>query len=95
MSAQSLWAAVRRNWPFLVVWAGVVAGLFLVLGLNRFRRGTLVLAAAVLLGAWLRALLPRDRVGLLKVRGRAVDVLTLLVLGLGLAIVAFVVPPPS
>jgi hypothetical protein len=89
------WEAVRRNWPFLAVWVGVAAGLVVVLGLNRFRRGTLILAAAVLLGAWLRALLPTDRVGLLKVRGRAVDVLTMLVLGVGLAVVALVVPPPS
>lgn len=89
------WAAVVRNWPFVAVWAGVAAGLFVVLALNRFRRGTLVLAGAVLLGAWLRALLPTDRVGLLRVRGRAVDVLTMLGLGVGLAVVALVVPPPS
>jgi hypothetical protein len=90
-----LWAAVRRHWPFLVVWAGVVAGLAVVLVLDRFRKGTLLIAAAVLLGAWLRVLLPTERVGLLKVRGKAVDVLTLLALGLGLAVVALVVPPPS
>jgi hypothetical protein len=86
---------LARQWPFLLVCAGVAAGLSVVVGLDRFRRGTLVVAAAVLLGAWLRALLPADRVGLLRVRGRMVDVATLLVLGIGLSVVALVVPPPS
>jgi len=86
---------LARQWPFLVVCAGVAAGLAVVVGLDRFRRGTLLVAAAVLLGAWLRALLPTDRVGLLRVRGRMVDVATLLVLGIGLSVVALVVPPPT
>jgi hypothetical protein len=86
---------LARQWPFLLVCAGVAAGLAVVVGLDRFRRGTLVVAGAVLLGAWLRALLPPDRVGLLRVRGRMVDVATLLVLGVGLSVVALVVPPPT
>jgi hypothetical protein len=86
---------LRAQWPFLLVCAGVLAGLGVVVVLDRFRRGTLVMAAAVLLGAWLRALLPTAQVGLLRVRGRAFDVVTLLVLGLGLSVVALVVPPPS
>ena len=53
------------------------------------------MAAAVLLGAWLRVLLPERQVGLLRVRGRAFDTVTLLVLGVGLSVVALVVPPPS
>ena len=36
-----------------------------------------------------------DRVGLLRVRGKAMDVLTMLALGLALSVVALVVPPPS
>ena len=55
-----------------LVCAGVLAGLGVVVVLDRFRRGTLVMAAAVLLGAWLRVLLPERQVGLLRVRGRAV-----------------------
>jgi len=86
---------LARQWPFLLVCAGVAAGLAVVVGLDRFRRGTLLVAASVLLGAWLRALLPADRVGLLRVRGRLVDVGTLLVLGIGLSVVSLVVPPPS
>lgn len=88
-------AVLRAQWPFLLVCAGVLAGLGVVVGLNRFRRGTLLVAAAVLLGAWLRALLPARQVGLLRIRGRVVDVATMLVLGVALSVVALVVPPPT
>ena len=88
-------SVLRRQWPFLTVCAGVAAGLAVAVFLDRFRRGALVMAAALLLGAWLRVLLPPDRVGLLHVRRRSVDVATLVALGLGLAVVALVVPPPS
>jgi Protein of unknown function (DUF3017) len=86
---------LRANWPFAVVCAGVLVGLGVVVLLDRFRRGTLVMAGAVLLGAWLRVLLPERQVGLLRVRGRLFDTATLLVLGVGLSVVALVVPPPS
>jgi hypothetical protein len=84
-----------REWPFILVCLGVVAGLGVVVLLDRFRRGTLLLAASVILGAWLRALLPSPRSGLLRVRGRAFDVATMLVLGVALVVVALAVPPPS
>ena len=87
--------AVRANWPFALVCVAVLAGLAVVVLLDRFRRGTLVMAGAVLLGAWLRVLLPDEQLGLLRVRGRAFDVVTMLALGLGLSVVALVVPPPS
>ncbi len=86
---------LAREWPFLVVCLGVCLGLGVVVGLDRFRRGTLVIAASVILGAWLRALLPAGRSGLLRVRGRAFDVGTMLVLGVSLVVVALAVPPPS
>ena len=65
--------AVRANWPFALVCLGVLVGLAVVVLLDRFRRGTLVMAGAVLLGAWLRVLLPEEQLGLLRVRGRAFD----------------------
>jgi hypothetical protein len=86
---------LARQWPFVLVCAGVCFGLGVVVGLDRFRRGTLLIAASVILGAWLRALLPVTRCGLLTVRGRAFDVATMLVLGISLVIVALAVPPPS
>lgn len=84
-----------REWPFIGVCVGVCIGLGVVTELDRFRRGTLVIAASVILGAWLRALLPAGRCGLLRVRGRAFDVATMLVLGVALVVVALAVPPPS
>jgi uncharacterized membrane protein len=84
-----------REWPFVLVCLGVCAGLAVVVLLDRFRRGTLLLAAAVILGAWLRALLPSERSGLLRVRSRAFDVATMLVLGVALVVVALAVPPPA
>ncbi len=88
----SVW---RRQWPFLVVLVGVLLGLAVVVLLDRFRRGTILMAASVVFGAWMRALLPNERAGLLHVRSRAADVVTLLVLGLGLTVLALLVPPPS
>jgi len=85
---------LAREWPIIVVLLGVLAGLVVVAVLDRFRRGSLVIAAFVVLGAWLRALLPPERAGVLVVRGRAVDVATLLTLGVGLTVLALVVPAP-
>jgi hypothetical protein len=86
---------LQREWPFIVVAAGITLGLVVVVLFDRFRRGTLLLAVSVVLGAWLRALLPTERVGVLAVRGRLFDVVTLLVLGGGLTVLALVVPSPS
>jgi Protein of unknown function (DUF3017) len=95
MTHGTLRGVVARQWPFLLVCVGAAAGLGVVVLLDRFRRGTLLLAGAVVLGAWLRALLPPAQVGLLRVRGRTFDVATMLCLGIALTVVALVVPPPS
>ena len=85
-------AAVRREWPLALVLGGVVAGLLVAVVFDRFRRGVVLMAAAVIFGGWLRALLPESRIGLLRVRTRRVDVGVLLVLGVGLLILALAVP---
>lgn len=85
---------LAREWPIIVVLLGVLAGLVIVAALDRFRRGSLVIAASVVLGAWLRALLTPERAGVLVVRGKGVDVATLLTLGVGLTVLALVVPAP-
>lgn len=79
----------------LTVLALMLVGLLVTVVLDRFRRGTVVMAAAVLLGAFFRAMLPTERVGVLAVRRRSVDVACLGSLGLGLIVVALVVPAPS
>jgi len=57
-----------------------------------FRTGSLVVAIALLLASALRIVLPQRDAGLLAVRRRWVDVLTLGLLGTALGILAFVVP---
>jgi hypothetical protein len=68
--------------------AGVVyAGVF-----HYWRRGLYVVAAACVLGAVIRLVLPVRQVGSLAVRSRGVDVLTLALLGGGIAFLAGAVP---
>ena len=67
----------------------------IMIALDYFRRGSIVLSASVLLAAFLRLLLPDSDAGMLVVRSRKVDVLTLAVLGVGLTIFTFWVPAPS
>ena len=82
-----------RQWPIIVVLTGVGIALVLV-ALDYFRRGSVVLAGSVLLAAFLRLFLPEREAGLLVVRSRKIDVAVLGVLGALLALFAFWVPPP-
>lgn len=85
---------VFAQWPITLVLLGVAVAMVLI-ALDAFRRGSIVLSASVLLAAFLRMLLPESEAGLLVVRSRRIDVATLLVLGIGLTIFTFWVPPPS
>ena len=91
-------APPQRNWlaqwPIILVLSGVGVAMILI-GLDYFRRGCVVLSASVLLAAFLRLLLPDADAGMLAVRSRKVDLLILGILGLGLTIFTFWVPPPS
>lgn len=82
------------QWPLALVLVGVVSALIIV-ALDRFRLGSLVLAASVLLAFALRLLLPADRIGLLAVRSRTVDLVVLGLLGVTLTVFALWVPPPA
>jgi hypothetical protein len=88
----------RRNWlaqwPISVVLTGVAIAMVMI-GLDYFRRGCIVLSASVLLAAFLRLLLPDGEAGWLASRSRKVDVAVLAVLGVGLAVFTFWVPAPS
>ncbi|MBA3743189.1 DUF3017 domain-containing protein [Sporichthya sp.] len=85
---------VAAEWPLVTVLAVCTAGVLVVLS-EHFRRGTVLFAGGLVLAAGLRALLPSESAGLLVVRGRLVDVITLTALGLGVLLAALVVPPPS
>lgn len=89
--SQPRWLA---QWPITVVLIGVAIACLLI-ALDYFRRGSVVLSASVLLAAFLRLLLPEEDAGWLAVRTRKVDVITLGVLGLALAVFTFWVPAPS
>ena len=88
----------RRNWlvqwPITLVLIGVAVAMVMI-GLDYFRRGSIVLSASVLLAAFLRLMLPDADAGMLVVRSRKVDVTVLAVLGLGLSVFTFWVPAPS
>jgi hypothetical protein len=85
---------VVAEWPLLAVGTVCGAGLIVVLS-DHFRRGTVLFAGGLFLAAGLRVVLPPPAVGLLAVRGRIVDVLTLGALAVGVLLTALLVPPPS
>jgi hypothetical protein len=80
------------QWPLALVLLGLVIGL-IVLTFYDFRVGSILLGVAVLFGAALRTVLSHDRAGLLAIRSRPVDLLTMYALGVALTSVAVLVPP--
>jgi hypothetical protein len=78
--------------PYLIVLSGVGGGLALC-ALNYFRKGSGLMAAALLFGALARLLLPESQLGLLAVRSRPIDCWTLVILGEMVAFVALSIPP--
>jgi hypothetical protein len=83
-----------RQWPITLVLA--LVGLSLVLiATDHFRRGSVLLAAGVILAFFLRLMLPGSEAGYLVVRSRRVDVIVLGILGIGLGIFSLWVPAPS
>lgn len=83
---------VLGQWPLAVVLLGVFVGLAVVAS-SRWRLGSSILGAAITCGGVLRVVLPHRRVGLLAVRNRVVDSTVLLIIGVGVLVLAWVVPP--
>jgi hypothetical protein len=77
--------------PLALVVLTVIAGLVAV-ALNYWRTGLFLVAGALVLGALLRLVLPEREAGLLVVRSRALDVVALGLLGVGIGVLAAVVP---
>jgi len=82
------------QWPLALVLLGFAIGL-IVLTLYDFRVGSIIMGAAVLLGGVLRAALSHERAGLLAVRGRSIDLITVFSLGTALTVIAVLVPRPK
>ena len=80
---------VLREWPLALVISMLCVGLF-VIAIHHFRWGSLAIAGATLGAALLRAALPTRSAGLLAVRSRVVDVLTMGGMGLALTVLAAV-----
>ena len=86
------YAQIAGQWPLALVLLGVGAGVVWA-GLGHWKRGSFLIGVTFLVGTVLRALLPPERVGLLGVRRRWVDVACLGLLGVGIVVLSLVVPP--
>lgn len=78
-------------WPLALVCLFFLAGLGLVLA-RHWRRGSVVMGAALGLGALLRLVLPEEVAGLLVVRSRLFDCALLAGVGVGMMVLGMVVP---
>lgn len=81
------------QWPLALVLIGVATGL-LVLAFVDFRIGSIILGGSVIFAAALRTVLTRERAGLLAIRSRTIDLVTVYSLGIALTTLALLVPPP-
>ena len=82
-----------RQWPLLVLLAGVAAGLVIAcLGESTWRLGCLVIGASLGAGALVRLVLPSREAGLLQVRSKPFDVTALALGSAAIVALAIVVP---
>ncbi|WP_019632409.1 DUF3017 domain-containing protein [Actinomadura atramentaria] len=79
--------------PYAIVLCGVAGGLVLC-ALDYYRKGSGLMAAAVLFGALARFVLPPSQVGMLETRKKWLDVATMAGFATAIAVVAWVVPHP-
>ena len=80
------------QWPILVVGVFLVAAFGLV-AFGYWRRGAAVMAVGVGVAAGLRLMLSEDRVGLLAVRSRTVDVVTTASVSAAMLYIAWTIDP--
>ncbi|WP_397221949.1 DUF3017 domain-containing protein [Nocardiopsis lambiniae] len=80
--------------PYALVLSALAAGIVIVAAAY-FKRGPAIIAGALLLAAAFRAFLPHDWVGMLAVRRRWVDLVTLITMAVLLIVLAWVAPQLS
>jgi hypothetical protein len=85
---------LRRQLPFVLVLV-VLAGGLIAVATDHWRRGCALVALSLLIAGAARLVLPSNRIGLLAVRGRAVDVCCALLLGGAVLVLAWIVPSSS
>lgn len=84
------------NAPYAIVLAGALGGLLWVWeSAGHVKAGMMTIAAAFIVAAAARLMLPDDQAGLLASRRRDIDVATFAILGVGLLASALVIPSPS
>jgi len=80
---------LRNQAPFLAVVAMILAAVaYMIIGPGHWRRGSGVIALAMLAGGLMRLVLPEEHVGVLAVRKRWVDVSLYVGLGVAILVVA-------
>ena len=79
--------ALAIEWPFAIVFTTAAIAV-IVVSLGALKHGLTILAAALLVGSALRFVLSPARAGLLAVRRRGVDVVTMALLGALLLLLA-------
>ena len=84
-------AGLVRQLPLLAVLAAVGVGLLLVT-VEHWRQGLVLMGLALVGAALLRLLLPERRVGFLAVRSRPVDVVLLSAAGVALTVISLAIP---
>ena len=81
--------AVLRELPLALIIGGVALGL-VIIGLHHFRWGNLLIAGSLIAGAFFRLVLPTRQAGLLAVRARFTDVVTMSAMGGSLMLLALI-----
>lgn len=81
---------MRSHIPLILVLAVTAVGITRI-AMYHWREGTVLIGAALLVAGLLRALLPTDRVGLVALRGRGIDVLLYGGLGVMMLFVALTI----
>jgi Protein of unknown function (DUF3017) len=84
--------AVRSQWPIILVGLIFVAAFGLVVT-DYWRRGSLLLGIGVGVAAALRLVLSENRAGLLVVRGRFLDFMTMAVVSAAVIYTAWTIDP--
>ncbi|MUL39665.1 DUF3017 domain-containing protein [Streptomonospora sp. PA3] len=80
--------------PYFLVLSTMAAGIVVVAAAH-FKRGPALIAGALMLAAVFRALLPSEKIGMLAVRSRWIDVITLAGMAVLLIVLAWVAPQLS
>lgn len=85
---------LKREWALGLVLVVLAVGL-LTVAFGYWRRGAECVGVAVILAMMLRLVLPTHAVGMLAVRGRIFDAVTMLLIGGAVIVLSIVVPGSS